>query len=315
MSRVTNKEASSPSAELPVFVTEENRTKLMALYDERMQHWPVPRETYFVPTRYGKTHVTASGDRTAPPLVLTHPMGVGAFVWCSIIGPLSEHWRTYALDTIGDVNKSELADADRYPKTGRDYSAWLDDVFAALDVTSPDMVAGSMGGWIAMNHAIHAPKKLRSMVLLGPMGLPPWRATLAVLGPFISQSARPSAAKLERIITRSLGEGDRVNAEFRDWMRIMGYTKARVGQPFPIPGRRLRVIAAPTLVFLGGKDGLVGDANAAAARARRFIRGCEIEILSEAGHIMSVDEPDFVARRIIEFLSRDRPLSRAGQDR
>jgi hypothetical protein len=45
--------------------------------------------------------------------------------------------------------------------------------------------------------------------------LPPWRATLAVLGLFISQRLRPTEAKLDKIITRSLGEGERVNHEFR----------------------------------------------------------------------------------------------------
>ena len=45
--------------------------------------------------------------------------------------------------------------------------------------------------------------------------LPPWRATLAVLGPSISQRLRPTEAKLDKIITRSLGEGERVNREFR----------------------------------------------------------------------------------------------------
>jgi pimeloyl-ACP methyl ester carboxylesterase len=187
-------------------------------------------------------------------------------------------------------------------------------VYAALDLTATDMVAGSMGGWIAMNHAIYAPQKVVKLVLLGPMGLPPWRATLAVLGPFLSQQMRPNEAKLERIITRSLGAGQRVNAEFREWMRIMGYTKARVGQPFHIPGRRLRQIVAPTLVFLGGKDGLVGDANAAARRARRFIRGCKIDVFPEAGHIMSVDEPDHVADHIIKFLAIDlsQPIGAGG---
>jgi pimeloyl-ACP methyl ester carboxylesterase len=158
---------------LPVFVTEENRAKLMVIYDEGLRHWPVPHEVFFVHTRYGKTHVIASGDPASPPLVLIHPMGVGGFVWSSIVAPLSQQWRTYALDTIGDVGKSELADPDRYPTKGRDYSAWLDDVFTALDVTTADMVAGSMGGWIAMSHAICAPDRLRRLVLLGPMGLAP----------------------------------------------------------------------------------------------------------------------------------------------
>jgi len=290
------------AGELPVFVTEENRAKLMTIYDERLRRWPVPFETFLVDTQYGKTHVIASGDPASPPLVLTHPMGVGGFVWSSIIAALSEHWRAYALDTIGDIGKSELADPARYPKKGRDYSAWLNDVFTGLDLTTGDMVAGSMGGWIAMNHAIYAPDRLRRLVLLGPMGLAPWRATLAVLGPFMSQRLRPTEGKLDAIITRSLGDGQLVNREFRPWMRIMGYTKARVGQPFHLPAGKLRMIKAPTLVFLGGKDGLVGSATAAARRARRNFTGCEIEVLPEAGHVMSVDEPDRVGDRIVEFL-------------
>jgi pimeloyl-ACP methyl ester carboxylesterase len=136
------------------------------------------------------------------------------------------------------------------------------------------------------------------------MGLAPWRATLSVLGPFLSQRFRPSAAKLDKIITRSLGEGESVNRAFRPWMRIMGYTKARVGQPFHLSAKKLRKITTPTLVFLGGKDGLVGDVAPAKGRAQRYIAGCEVEVLPNAGHVMSVDEPDLVATRIVEFLVR-----------
>src|SRR3989442_541543 len=84
--------------------------------------WPVPFESFFVETRYGKTHVIGSGEPTAAPVVMTHPMGVGGFVWSSIIEKVSTHRRAYALDTVGDVGRSELADPDKYPKTGRDYS-------------------------------------------------------------------------------------------------------------------------------------------------------------------------------------------------
>ena len=306
MSGTDTRAKATKKMELPVFVTAENRSKLMEIYNEAIRHWPVPFETFSVATRYGKTHVIASGDPASPPLVLLHPMGVGGFVWSSIMRVLSEHWRTYALDTIGDIGKSELTDPDRYPKRGRDYSAWLDDVFANLDITRADIVAGSMGGWIAMNHAIYRPDRLRRLALLGPMGLAPWRATLSVLGPFLSQRLRPTAAKLDKIITRSLGEGEAVNRGFRPWMRIMGYTKARVGQPFHLSARRLRKITTPTLLFLGGKDGLVGDVAPAKKRAQRYIAGCEIEVLPNAGHVMSVDEPNFVGTRIVEFL-QDRP--------
>jgi pimeloyl-ACP methyl ester carboxylesterase len=296
-----DEEGTSSREELPIFRTEENRAKLMAIYDEALRHWPIPFETFFVATRYGKTHVIASGDPASPRLVMIHPAAVGGFVWSSIIAPLSEKRRVYALDTIGDVGRSELADPDRYPKKGRDYNAWLDDVFEQLAITRADVVAGSMGGWIAMNQAIHAPHRVRRLALLGPMGLPPWRATLAVLIPFAWYVLRPTASKFDRIILRSLGEGERVNREFRPWMRIMGKCKPRTGQPFHIPSRKLRMIKAPTLIILGGEDGLVGSATAAAKRARN-IPSCEIEILPHAGHIVSVDEPEFVGERIVNFL-------------
>jgi pimeloyl-ACP methyl ester carboxylesterase len=93
-----------------------------------------------------------------------------------------------------------------------------------------------------------------------------------------------------------------VNRAFRPWTRIMGNTKAGVGQPFHLSSRKPRKIPAPTLVFLGGKDGLVGEVVPAERRARRYIAGCEIEVLPNAGHVMSVDEPNLVATRIVEFL-------------
>jgi pimeloyl-ACP methyl ester carboxylesterase len=230
-------------------------------------------------------------------------MGAGAFAWSSIARALSDQRRVYALDTIGDVGRSELDDLDRYPKTGADYSAWLDDVYGGLDLAQPDVVAGSMGGWIALNRAIHAPDAVRRLALLGPMGLPSRRATLGVLGPMLSYTLHPTGAKLDKLITRSLGDGERVNRELRPWMRIMATCRPRVGRPFHIPGRRLRTVRAPTLVILGGRDGLIGSATAAAKRARRNITGCEIEILPRAGHVMNVDEPELVGARIVRFLT------------
>jgi pimeloyl-ACP methyl ester carboxylesterase len=63
-----------------------------------------------------------------------------------------------------------------------------------------------------MNYAIYAPCRVRRLVLLGPVGLPAWRTTLAVLVPFAWYRVRPTEAKFDRIIFRSLGEGARVNA-------------------------------------------------------------------------------------------------------
>jgi pimeloyl-ACP methyl ester carboxylesterase len=292
----------SSGEEVPIFRTEENRARFMAMYDEGLGRWPVPYETFFLDTRYGRTHVIASGDAASPPLLLIDAMGVAGFSWASIAAPLSDIRRVYALDTIGDVGRSELADPGRYPRKGRDYSAWLEDVSEQLHLAAADLVAASMGGWIAMRHAISAPERVRRLVLLGPMGLPSWRTTVGVLAPMISSVIRPSEAKLERILTRALGDGERVNREFRPWMRQLTTCRQRLGLPLHLPNSKLRMIKAPTLLFMGGKDGLIGSPSAAAKRARATIAGCQIEILPHAGHGISVDEPKLVAQRIVNFL-------------
>jgi len=56
LTQAPGRSATSSREEVPVFVTEQNRAKLMAIYDEALRQWPVPYETSFVATRYGQTH-------------------------------------------------------------------------------------------------------------------------------------------------------------------------------------------------------------------------------------------------------------------
>jgi pimeloyl-ACP methyl ester carboxylesterase len=278
----------------------------MAMYDERLGSWPVPLETSVVSTRYGDTHVITAGDPASPPLVVLPPMGVAGVSWASSIAALSEQHRVYVLDTIGDVGRSELRNPRTFPRTGRHYSGWMDDVYDELNLSRTDILGGSMGGWIAMHRAIEAPERVRRLVLTGPMGLPSWSATAKALGPMMATALLPSEARRERFLDRTLGDGERVNSELRPWMRLLATCRPRTGAPFTIAGRKLRSIEAPTLIVLGAKDGLVGDAESAATRARRYIADFEIEIRPEAGHAMSVDEPELVGRRIVHFLGSNR---------
>jgi pimeloyl-ACP methyl ester carboxylesterase len=144
----------------------------MAVYDAKLARWPVPFEEFDVPTRYGRAHVVAAGAPDAPPLVLVHAAAFPAFMWGSLIAPLSARYRTYALDTIGDLGKSEPGSLNAYPKYGKDHSAWLTDVWDRLGLGVADVVAASMGGWVAMNHAAYAPERVGRLALLVPMDCP-----------------------------------------------------------------------------------------------------------------------------------------------
>jgi pimeloyl-ACP methyl ester carboxylesterase len=77
--------------------------------------------------------VIASGPEGAAPLVLLHPSGGGATVWYRNVGSLSHHYRTYAVDVIGDLNKSILT---RLLRRRQDFVDWMVDLFNGLQIES-----------------------------------------------------------------------------------------------------------------------------------------------------------------------------------
>ncbi len=46
---------------LPAFKDPHSRARYMAAYDAALAEWPVPCTEFDVPTRFGSTHVIASG--------------------------------------------------------------------------------------------------------------------------------------------------------------------------------------------------------------------------------------------------------------
>lgn len=263
-----------------------------------------PHENLDISTRYGDTHILASGPQDALPLVLLPAMGVTSRMWQPNLAVLSQVYRTYAVDTIGDMGKSVLYDQEHYPKNGQAYSDWLVDVFDEIDIEGAHVIGASMGGWIAMNHAIHAPERVKRVVLLAPMGLPSWWTTLKVLSHLWSVFLFPTQSNIERIIQWALGEDPSVRAAFADFI-ITGarnFSTYKVAPPLPLPDDQLRKIKAPTMLMLGEHDNVIGNAMEVTKRARRLIPHVAVDILPNTGHMMSTEKPDYVNSRILDFL-------------
>ena len=81
---------------LRLFSSSDAEARFLALYDERVRAWSAPCEELDVPTRYGDTHVIASGPLDAPPLVLLHAFDASATIWRPNAAGLSRDRRVYA---------------------------------------------------------------------------------------------------------------------------------------------------------------------------------------------------------------------------
>ena len=153
------------------FKTSDGEAAYLAAYDAAMKSWPVPYEEFDVPSRFGTTHVIASGPMTAPPLVLLHGYMATSTMWSPNIAAFSRDHRVYAVDVMGQPGKSVPGEPIR---TVADFVSWLTAILDALHVDRVSLVGQSFGGWLALNYAIAAPQRLLKLVLLSPGGCCQW---------------------------------------------------------------------------------------------------------------------------------------------
>ena len=153
-----------------IYKSPEYKAKLMAIYDAKLTQWPVPYESVFVDTKYGKIHVIISGPENAPPVLLIHASGLSGWSWIHNVKALNEKYRTYAIDNIGEGNKNEMKAPGKIPKTGQEIADFYTEISDNLGLSKTYVVGASIGGYISTSYALYAPERVEKLVLLGSMG-------------------------------------------------------------------------------------------------------------------------------------------------
>lgn len=289
-----------------IYKSAESYTALMAFYNTHLQQWPVPYECITVPTRHGQTHLIASGEPDMPPLVLFRGASGNALLWAASIAHLSQNFRTYAVDVIGESGKSAPT---RPPYKGPAYGEWLVDVFDALQIERANVAGTSRGGWLTLKIAHFAPERVACIVPLCAEGLVPlslrffWhifpvlvfpsRKTVTNLLRFLTPPNLPISAYLveERAIIYQTFRQSRLRPPL--------FTDLELGQ-----------ICAPTLLLYGEQD-VVYNLDAIQKRAQRLPPNFWVEVIPNAGHILDYDQPEAVSARMTAFIKgglSDSPL-------
>jgi pimeloyl-ACP methyl ester carboxylesterase len=288
-------------ARTSLFKSAEGEAKYHAAYNKVLALWGVPYESQHLATRFGATHVLASGPRAAPPLVLLHAMAISSTMWYPNIAELSRDFRTFAVDVMGDAGKSVPS---HRPKNRCEYARWLLDVFNELHIEQADVAGLSYGGFLTLNFALQAPDRVKRIVLLAPAGcfvrfrlafwlrmacgmfLPP-RAAFKSLIPWIS--ARKDAAEspmFEQLLVHWLFGKAHLNV----WPRVFRDAE-------------LRRLSVPTLLLIGDRE-VIYDPRVAIGRATRLIPRIEAAIIPNASHFLTFDQSDSVDARVLSFLKQ-----------
>ncbi|MEU4836029.1 alpha/beta fold hydrolase [Streptosporangium sp. NPDC023615] len=274
-----------------IYKSEAGERELRDRYLRVLDTWPVPAEHIRVPTREGETFVLASGPKDAPSVVLLHGSGANTSMWREDVVTWSRHFRTYAVDLVGEPGLS----APSRPALDSDaVSLWLDDVLDGLGITETALVGSSLGGWAALDHAIRRPGRVTRLVLLCPGGVGRqkvgWIFKSLLTRPFRRGGLRETAMAVAGLD----GERDR-QALDAVVLTFTHFNPRRERLPV-FPDDALRGLTMPVLVIVGGRDAML-DSYRTARRVRACVPRSTVILLPETGHaVFGQTEP------IAEFL-------------
>lgn len=236
---------------------------------------------------------------TGDPIFIVHH-DIGVHDWTAFYDRLAEHFTVYLPDLPG-FGKSERPE---WARNVRDMVALAGLTLDELDLPKSSVVGLGFGGYIAAELATTAQARINKLTLVAPMGIKPEQGQ--IFDQFLvshDDYVRTGFAKEETYETHFGEEASIDQLMIWDVNREM---TTRVGWkpymhnnalPYLLPN-----VHTPTLVISGSEDAIV-PANAGALYAEK-LADARLDVLQDAGHWIELEQPDELARLIIDHDSR-----------
>jgi len=269
-------------------------------YDKVLQKWGVAYEELYIPTSKGTAHVIISGPKNGEPVVLLHGMAASSTMWYPNAKALSKEFRLFAIDLIIEPGKSyKTADFEDLDEV----TAWYQEVLWALDLDAYHLIGTSRGGWLATNLALRSKRNIRSMILLSPAQTIIWTPPSSDLLKNIANVFFSKEKRITRTMSTMSAEPENIDDDFLNQYRIAKehdtLNKFMI-QMKPFANSDFEKLKMPVLVLVGDND-LMNNKKSLALIEKHMPYG-KGEIIENSGHFLSVDQPEIVNQKILDFL-------------
>src|SRR5580693_2732212 len=305
--RITRAAGSAAEGQPGSWVTEAARQKFMAAYERVFALWPQPVEEFDVETATATTRVHAYRPHPdGAPVVLLTGAGGNAAAWFPYVAALAADGPVYGIDMPGDANPSVPRALIAPPAS---CAAWLDELLGKLSDRPAHLVGFSYGGWVAMNQAIRAPRRVASITLLDPAGLTKLDVRFW-LWYSIAGLAGLTPMPLRRRLARWLGTPSMTEQELMPlmWAGVRGYHAER-RFPGVLTDDELRAISVPALLITGARSAMLTPAE---ARARGSLMP-DAQVAIVPGSHGGFDRIDELNDRIAAFIQAHAAGEQAAQ--
>ncbi len=250
---------------------------------------------------------TGVGDET---ILFSHGLLMSGEMFSKQVAYFSKNYRCITYDHRGQANSEVTAD-------GYDMDTLADDaaaLIAALNAGPCHFVGLSMGGFVGMRLAIHKPQLLKTLTLLDTSAdeEPPEKAKSYKTLNFVARWFGLSvvAPKIMPILFGTTFTTDPNRKDEREEWRKHCTNHDRKGITRAVTGvierkgvyDELNAITVPTLVAVGDED--VATIPAKGRRIAHAIPNAKFQIISQAGHSATIEQPDAVNRAIETLLCK-----------
>ncbi len=267
----------------------------------------------------GRIHALTAGSGT--PVILLPGWPETAEAYSEIFSPLAERYRVFALDPPG-LGESEPASG------GYDTASIAKELAAAVQTVTPErfhLVGHDVGGWIAYAWAAQMPEQVISLTLLDTAvpgtGEPQTFPLPVELNVKLWQFSFNTLPDLPEVLTAG-----RERALF-DWLfehkaerldRIPSSNRERYVEAYSRPGAMSRGFAYYRAVAESAKQNTefsktklpmpvlaLGGSSATGERLKKGMDSLALHVqggsIEECGHYVMEEQPEFVARELLQF--------------
>lgn len=232
-------------------------------------------------------------------LILIHGLGWSRRQWALQVPVFSQHYRTIVMDYRGHGESGK----PKEQHTLQDISDDLYEFMRVIELKRAHVLGFSQGGMIAQLFTLDHPEMVDKLILAdAPVRSHPgfvdhYVHLIEELGP-AALSARLARDNIEAKVpeeARRIVEEDFIRNPKETFIRNY---RAELG--FDVEDR-LHEIKRPTLIIVGEKDRLIGDAQL----ENRLIVGSTLVVIKGSGHSTCIEKAEDFNRAVVEFLGAD----------
>ena len=255
-------------------------------------------------------------DGAGPPVVMLHGIGRRLEDWSEQHELLQDRFRVYSVDLAGFGGSEPLTE----PYTLPALASFVEDFLDGVEVAGPaHLVGNSLGGAVAMQVAVEAPRRIASLVLVDSAGfgrevsLGLRLLAIRPLGRLLLRPSRPGARKVERSIFHDPAFATDARIEHAWWLaqrphaaRVLLEISRSLGTLRGVrPQWRQRLLEGvaeleiPVLVVWGSSDRILPAAHLNAAAAR--LPHARTHLFDDTGHMPQIERADAFSRLVTDF--------------